>query len=60
MENGTVTIGIDFYTALVENNAIMNDRLARLQKLLDRERTMVYVRDVANIFGIEIEKEVIE
>ena len=59
MNEGTVTIGIDFYTALVENNAIMNDRLARLQKLLDRERTMVYVKDVANIFGIEIEKEVI-
>lgn len=60
MNEGTVTIGIDYYTRLVEEVAVLKDRCKRLEGLLKTERTMVYVNDVAKIFQIDLSKEVTE
>ena len=57
-ERGTVTIGVDYYTDLVREHAIMQDQIRQLKNLLrsesEREFRVVYVAEVANIFGIQV------
>lgn len=56
-ERGTVTIGVDYYTDLVREHAIMQDQIRQLKNMLkretDKEFRVVYVADVAKIFGIQ-------
>lgn len=57
-ERGTVTIGVDYYTDLVREHAIMQDQIRRLKNLLrsesDKDFRVVYIAEVANIFGIQV------
>ena len=62
MEKGTVTIGIDYYTDVVRENAIMQDQIRSLRRFLTNEHRggdkLVYVTEVARIFGFNIEDPV--
>ena len=59
MDNGTVTIGVDYYTDLVMRNAVMEQQISQLESLLKQERAsrMVYVTDVARIIGMNTKGE---
>ena len=59
MDKGTVTIGVDYYTDLVVRNAVMEQQIDQLKSLLKQERVsrMVYVTDVARIFGLNMKGE---
>ena len=59
MDNGTVTIGVDYYTDLVVRNAVMEQQINQLKSLLKQERAsrMVYVTDVARIIGLNTKGE---
>ena len=59
MDKGTVTIGVDYYTDLVVRNAVMEQEIDQLKSLLKQERVsrMVYVTDVARIFGLNMKGE---
>lgn len=58
MDNGTVTIGVDYYTDIVREHAIMEANIRQLKRFLKEERTsrMVYKTDVAQIFGFNVEE----
>ena len=55
MENtGTVTIGVDYYTNLVEESAVLRAKLEALERFVKGEKSkIVYVKDVAAILGVE-------
>lgn len=58
MDNGTVTIGVDYYTDIVREHAIMEANIRQLKRFLKEERTsrMVYITNVAQIFGFNVEE----
>lgn len=58
MERGTVTIGIDYYTDVVREHAIMQAQIREARKLCednvkDNFRCL-YVKEVARIFGFNV------
>lgn len=57
-ERGTVTIGIDYYTDLVREHAIMQKQISQLKRFLRNEEErisrMVYIKDVAEIFDLAV------
>ena len=51
---GKVILGLDYYTQIIEENADMKAKIKALQTLINDETTSVlYVKDVATIFGIK-------
>ena len=51
--NGTVTIGIDYYTQLIEENASLKERFETLARFLDTDNSkVVYTEDVKRILRI--------
>lgn len=58
MDNGTVTIGVDYYTDIIREHAIMEANIRQLKRFLKEERTsrMVYITSVAQIFGFNMEE----
>lgn len=55
---GTVTIGVDYYTDLVREHAIMQKQIIQLKHFLKEEKIsrMVYKTDVARIFDLNVEE----
>ena len=54
MEEGKVTIGIDYYTQLVSENADMKGKIKALQNMVSAEKTSIlYVKDVCAVIGLE-------
>ena len=54
MEEGKVTIGIDYYTQLVTENAELKAKVEALRSMVAAEKTTVlYAKDVAAIFGFD-------
>lgn len=58
MDNGTVNIGVDYYTDIVREHAIMEANIRQLKRFLKEEGVsrMVYKADVARIFGLNVEE----
>ena len=58
---GTVTIGIDYYSRLVEDNAALKERFEALKRYLDADGSrVVYSSDVKRIVGLICEESVTE
>jgi len=58
MENtGTVTIGVDYFATLIEDNAVMKEQIDALERFLAKEDSkLVYIKDIAAIFGFCLDK----
>ena len=55
-KNGTVTVGIDYYTDLVREHAIMEDQLRQIKRFCKEERTkLIYAKDIAKIIGFRLD-----
>lgn len=56
MEKGTIAVGIDYYTDIVREHAIMQSQINTLKRFLYKKQSdrLVYVREVADIFGLDI------
>lgn len=58
---GTVTIGIDYYTRLIEENTALKERFETLKRYLEADGSrVVYSADVKRIAGIISEESVTE
>ena len=57
MDKGIINIGIDYYTDLVREHAIMQEQQRVLRRLLEKEykkSKIVYAEEVAQIFGFNL------
>ena len=56
MEKGTIAVGIDYYTDIVREHAIMQSQINTLKRFVYKKHSerLVYVREVADIFGLDI------
>ena len=58
MREGTVTIGVDYFANLIEENAVMNEQICALERLLEKEDSkIVYTKHIEAIFGFESQPE---
>lgn len=58
MDNGIINIGIDYYTDLVREHAIMQEQQSVLRRLLEKEykkSKIVYAEEIAQVFGFKLE-----
>lgn len=58
MDKGIINIGIDYYTDLVREHAIMQEQQRTLRRFLEKENKRsktVYTDEVAQIFGFRLE-----
>ena len=55
MEKGMITVGIDYYTDLVREHAVMQTQINECKRLIKSESTMVYCKDIARIFNISLD-----
>ena len=54
-KRGTVTIGIEYYTDLVREHAIMEEQIHELKRFCKSETSkLIYVKEVAKIFGFDV------
>lgn len=51
---GTVTVGIDYYTDLAREHAIMQEQISALKRMLKADR-YVSAKEIANIFGFNLD-----
>lgn len=58
MDKGVINLGIDYYTDIVRENAIMQEQQRTLRRFLEKENKRgktVYTEEVAQIFGFRLE-----
>ena len=58
MDKGVINLGIDYYTDIVRENAIMQEQQRTLRRFLEKENKrskIVYTEEVAQIFGFRLE-----
>ena len=55
MEKGTINVGIEYYTDVVREHAIMQSQINTLKRFLRKKSSerLIYVREVADIFGFD-------
>ena len=53
---GTVTIGVEYYTQMIEEHAIMMAQIEALKRMIESE-SYISRKDLAHIFGLELPKE---
>lgn len=58
MDKGIINIGIDYYTDLVREHAVMQEQQRVLRRFLmneNKKSKIVYAEEVAQIFGFSLE-----
>lgn len=59
--DGTVVLGVDYYSMLIENNAVMQAKIDALERMLKSENSiMVSAKRVGAIFGFNGEADKFE